>query len=655
MIRRILSAQVGWLTLLTPALGIGLYVVALSSMAIRERHAMYQFDEDLAIYDQIVWNSAHGRWFASTLIQHANTMLGDHFSPIVAIFVPVYWFVANPDILLVGQTLALALAAFPLYAFARRRIGVLGASLLVVAYLVYPALHYVNLFQFHEIALLPLPLALALFALETERRWLFYIAAIASLCVKEDVAIVMLGVGILWWLRQRDWQAAVVTIAMAIGVGFLTIGILLPHFNTAGGGYYYVRRYAYLGDTPLGIAVGALTQPGLILDRLTSPDRLIFLAELFGPLALTPLFGWEYTIAALPTFAYLMLGDSPDQYAINRHYLSPLLPFLFFGSSVGAERLGLLARKIDHSLTLFSGARGKGNFIPQGVEQSNTPPLPLRESGARGEGSPTATLAAGLIALASLAGTYWFGPTPLGRAYDPALYTPSHHTHQLAELLAAVPGGASVSTSRNLLSWFSERQAVYRYPQIQQADYVLLDWRQLRFPIVYQADDGAFPRLLQSSEYQIVASGSGAVLFARQGLLPSPAFTQEPTLFANQIVLKGYQIHRYPTDHVLDVTLFWQATVRPPISYTVFVHAIDEQGESIGQNDSMPLDNLFPTNDWRAGQLVPDTHSLTLPDSLASARLHFQVGLYDLKTGVRLPITSRGLPGGSDFVEFTSP
>ena len=31
-----------------------------------------------------------------------------------------------------------------------------------------------------------------------------------------------------------------------------------------------------------------------------------------------------------------------------------------------------------------------------------------------------------------------------------------------------------------------------------------------------------------------------------------------------------------------------------------------------------------------------------------------EAGLYDVKTGKRVPITSRGMPGGSDYVYFES-
>ena len=59
--------------------------------------------------------------------------------------------------------------------------------------------------------LLPLPLAVSLFALEFNRPRLFFAAAVVALTVNEDVAIVMVGIAVLWWLRHHDWRTIVLT------------------------------------------------------------------------------------------------------------------------------------------------------------------------------------------------------------------------------------------------------------------------------------------------------------------------------------------------------------------------------------------------------------------------------------------------------------
>ncbi|HVC32927.1 MAG TPA: DUF2079 domain-containing protein [Chloroflexota bacterium] len=594
---------------------IAAYAAYFSVLSIRERDALYQFDEDLAIYDQIIWNTAHGHWFVSTLIQHANNMLGDHFSPGVAVFAPFYVVWPNPAVLLIGQSLLLALAAVPLYAFARQHLGSIAALLVAAAYLVYPALHFVNLFQFHEIALLPLPLAFALIAVENGSPRLFFAAALVSLTVKEEVAIVVVGLGLLWWLRRRDWRMGAATIALGLIVGAITMGVILPHFNLAGSGYYYVRRYAYLGDSPPRMIVTALTSPGLILAHLTTPDRLPFLAELFGPLLLTPLLGWEYVVAALPVFGYLLLGDSPDQYAIDRHYLTPLLPFLFFGGALGLARI----------------RRGLGAVAERG---------------------PTAITLAGILLAASATASYLIGPTPFARGYDPRAFTATAHAAQIRRLMREIPAGASVSASRNLLSWFSERGHVYRFPQLGDAEYVLLDWRELRYPAVFSQDDDALGHLLSSPNYRMIDSAGATTLFQRGDPSAWSDTARTPTRFGDLIDLLDARSQTTQGGTAVEVTLYWRALKRPSKQYTVFVHVLTDQGTLLGQGDSWPLDNLYPTDMWPPGHVIPDTHTVALRQPVSSGGFHVEVGLYDLKTGARLPITARGLPGGVDEVDL---
>jgi hypothetical protein len=46
----------------------------------------------------------------------------------------------------------------------------------------------------------------------------------------------------------------------------------------------------------------------------------------------------------------------------------------------------------------------------------------------------------------------------------------------------------------------------------------------------------------------------------------------------------------------------------------------------------------YPTDLWAAGDLFADPRVVSLPDSLEPGRYHLIVGLYDLNSGVRLPV-----------------
>jgi hypothetical protein len=62
---------------------------------------------------------------------------------------------------------------------------------------------------------------------------------------------------------------------------------------------------------------------------------------------------------------------------------------------------------------------------------------------------------------------------------------------------------------------------------------------------------------------------------------------------------------------------------------------LDADGEIIAQFDTPPLDGLYPTDSWLLGQIVPDPHILTLPESTRA----LAVGLYDPTSMTRLPVT----------------
>lgn len=587
---------------------VAIYTVAFSYLSIRQRAAMYQFDEDLAIFDQIVWNTAQGRPFASTLIQHAGNMFGDHFSPAIALFVPFDWLRPNATNLLIGQSLALALAAVPLYALARTRIGVLGGWAIAASYLAFPPLHGVNLFQFHEIALVALPLTLALLAIERGWRWRFIAAALLALSVKEEVAIVVAALGSLWWLRRRDWRMTIATVGLGIVVGIVTMGIILPRLNAADSGYYYVRRYAYLGDTPFEMMRSAITSPSLIVSRLVAPDRLRFVSQLVLPLLALPLVGWEMVVAAVPILGYLLLSESADQYRIDRHYLAPLLPFLFVGATLGIARL------------------------------------------ARGQRRPAAALAVAMLVAVAL-DSMLLGQTPWSRGYDPAPNEATYRTVQVRRLVDRVPPDVPVAASRNLLSWFSRRERVYRFPELGDAEHVLIDFRELRYPAAYDLDGGALGRLLASDRYRFVDSAGGAVYFVRGDPTGATVGADAPTRFGDDLLLTAIRVRYTPSRTTAELTLDWQADRPTRVPLTVFVHALDSAGERIGQHDAWPVDGLVPTTLFPAHHVIPDTHTLALARD-PGPRVRFVVGVYEAASGRRLPIVSRGLPGGPDTVEI---
>jgi len=92
----------------------------------------------------------------------------------------------------------------------------------------------------------------------------------------------------------------------------------------------------------------------------------------------------------------------------------------------------------------------------------------------------------------------------------------------------------------------------------------------------------------------------------------------------------------------LALTSFWQAEDASTTPYTAFAQLLDSGGALVAQRDQVPGDGAFPTTSWVEGEVLTDTYRITLPAGLAPGQYTLIVGMYDPKTGARLPVTAAG-------------
>jgi hypothetical protein len=113
--------------------------------------------------------------------------------------------------------------------------------------------------------------------------------------------------------------------------------------------------------------------------------------------------------------------------------------------------------------------------------------------------------------------------------------------------------------------------------------------------------------------------------------------------FGQQIELVGYDTSS--ADGELVVTLVWRALQAPQADYTVFVHLLDGDGETVAQHDGQPRNGAYPTSTWDAGEVIYDEHRLPHPGGAPALELEgyrLRVGFYRRATGERLPVGSGG-------------
>ncbi len=108
------------------------------------------------------------------------------------------------------------------------------------------------------------------------------------------------------------------------------------------------------------------------------------------------------------------------------------------------------------------------------------------------------------------------------------------------------------------------------------------------------------------------------------------------------------------------MTLYWQAVGPVAQDYTVFLHLLGPDGERHAQHDDPPLRGLQPMTHWQPGEVLPDRRVLELPGDLPPGRYRLEVGLYELASGHRLPVTdaagaARGDVLTLDYVRVPEP
>ncbi len=322
-----------------------LATILFGTLALLRHWSFHSTASDLAVFDQVLWNTIHGRFMESTMSLarcEPHSFFGDHFSPALLLIVPPYALFPHPETLIVVQTIALALGVWPIYLLARRSLPTSEQRLVwVAAYLLSAPLSFIVLYDFHEITLAVAPLGFALYFLATRRTVPMILCLVVALLAKEEVALIGVGFGVALAFQGR-WRSSTLVIVGSIVVFVVTLKIVIPAF-AEGAPYQYLGRYASLGRDEGEIARTLLLDPLRVLSVLAKGEvgsKVVFVLSLFGPgLGLALRSRWAL-IPSLPTLGYLMLSDYGGEHTLHNQYGAPLIPLALGASILGVAALG---------------------------------------------------------------------------------------------------------------------------------------------------------------------------------------------------------------------------------------------------------------------------------------------------------------------------
>jgi uncharacterized membrane protein len=368
---------------------------------------------DLAIFDEAVRSYAHFHLPRATVKSHASPtdpgtmLLGDHFSPLLAVLAPLYWIHASAADLVLAQGVLFALAVIPVWRFTRRRINPAAAYFAACVYALSWPLQEALDFDVHEVAFEPLLTAVLIERVDAGRWRHAAIAAGLLMLVKEDQGLVVCMTGL--WIAKLGHRRIGARFAAAGFGGFLTV--MYVAIPVLGG--HSLRYWTFaLGSTPRSALSFLIHHPAQSAAAFFTPadPKVETLFWLLAPTLFLAARSWIALLAA-PLVVVRYLETQPAYWGRQDHYNAFLAAILVLAAVDGATKL-----KHRHAATAWSAAA-------LAVTLAMLPHLPLKQLTEKSlRAVPEATRTAASVASHIPAGAYVVIPQNLEARLDGRLH-----------------------------------------------------------------------------------------------------------------------------------------------------------------------------------------------------------------------------------------
>jgi uncharacterized membrane protein len=481
-------------------------------------HRYYTFyaSFDQGIFNQIFWNSSHGRLFEGSLSSSlsSNTMhdgaaaevyyrhLGQHFNPIFLLWLALYaLFPANETLIFLQVTLVTA-AGLVLYILAREYLQPQLAAIITVSFYCANTVIGPTLSNFHDISATPLLIFALLLTMEKRQWWWFSILTVLLLGVREDTGVAVFGVGFYMLASKRYPKIGIALCVLSFAYMLVLTQKIMPLFSQDVSQRMMIERFGQYANgkeaTPSEIIWAIVSNPGRFLQQVFSPfdKKIKYLLGHWLPLAFVPAISpAAWFTAGIPIlYIFLQRGESP--LAITIRYAMPVVPGLFYGAIIWwssrqelfqqswVRRFWAICLSLSLIFTLTS--------------------------------NPNRTL-------------YFLMPDSIRPWVFVSLPQQWQHVTQVRQLLRQIPPDASVSATTYLIPQLSGRREITRLldlelkndaRQVVKVDYAIADMKQLQ---IYQAAFKGDRHLLQqlvklidkitnNQEYGIIGFQDGVIL-----------------------------------------------------------------------------------------------------------------------------------------------
>ncbi|MEB3229898.1 MAG: DUF2079 domain-containing protein [Leptolyngbyaceae bacterium] len=506
---------------------IAFWVIVLS-LLVHRHFSMYpsyaSFDQ--GIFNQVFWNGVHGRPFQSSLSSTLSTpvvhdgqlpevfyhRLGQHFTPALLLWHPLYALFSSPVTLLVLQVSLITLSGLILYRLARQHLDPGPATFITLGYYCANTVIGPTLANFHDLCQVPLFTFSLFLAFERKWMWRYWLFAFLLLLVREDTGVILFSIGAYWILSRRDPWLGLATCSVALSYILVLTNVVMPLFSEDISRRFMIEQFSPYIDgeeaSTIQVMWGLLTRPGQLLWDLVTPlDRTLkYLMAHWLPLLFVPAISPSaWVLNAFPLIK-LFVRDDSTALSVNLRYALTVIPGFCYGAILWwsahpqafnrwVRRVWIGCLSLAVIFTLTSNPNRALSFIIPDSVQPRVYISPQRQ---------------------------W------------------QHVGVIRRFMDTIPPDASVSTTTHIAPHLSSRREIVRFPAFKLrndaleeifVDYILVDlWQLQQYQVVFLDDRErlqqmlpVLDRLIAGNRYQLAGLEDGVVFLQRRGDLNAAA------------------------------------------------------------------------------------------------------------------------------------
>jgi uncharacterized membrane protein len=300
---------------------------------------------DLGIYDNLMFNALHGRFFRSPVLfgPAGGNYLAGHAEFVMLLFLPLYAIRPGAETMLIIQSFFFGLAAVPLYMFARTLLRAAPAAVVAVLYLFFAPLHGPNFYDFHW-----LPIAMFFhfwlyYAIARNKPKLTALMVLVLFSVREDVAVGIAVLGVFLLFTQLRPRLGFILMVSSITWFVIDRFVIM---QLAGNWFFqnfYNDLFADGESTYASVVKTLISNPLYLIPTLLTETKLQYTLHMLAPLLLLPVRRLSTALFVLPGFFFtLMTTNYAPVLSLAFQYTSHWIPYMFLGTVLG---LVLLERR----------------------------------------------------------------------------------------------------------------------------------------------------------------------------------------------------------------------------------------------------------------------------------------------------------------------